>query len=410
MSGYPFLPCEILEAFVEEIGAQVDVQALKACAQTCQRFLPIARRHLFSSLTFLDDVYSLQKRKNGTKAFNEILTENPIIGSYVRELRCRIHGSDFENEELSQLIGRFNNIKVLHISTSFGFNQKWDKIPAFLQRSLLCLFQQESLEQLNISWFKNIPVGILAGCSNRLLDLQIQNVEITDDQSPLLISHSAKLAPQSLHISEPTQANATIISAFLHSERIDFSLLKRVTIPLSGREEKTSAKELLKLAPVLESLTLSFPGKDLNFVGTSDILKECSLATLSCLTIKGGRTTSANLSLVLRSLCEELELLPRLPIKEFTFTISTGLESGWNPLAANQGEWSTILTPFISTSTFPELRRMKVVFEIGWHVDKTWFQLNMDDLMKRDFEKVLEKRRGLQLVLDIETATKIVIY
>ncbi|TBU48207.1 hypothetical protein BD309DRAFT_349032 [Dichomitus squalens] len=70
------LPFELSDYIIDFLHN--DAKALKACALTCQAWVPAARFHLFRTIVL--------KTANSTTAFRRLLDKSPSLGLYVREL------------------------------------------------------------------------------------------------------------------------------------------------------------------------------------------------------------------------------------------------------------------------------------------------------------------------------------
>ena len=152
-------PLDILVYIIDLLagGDDDDIKSLQTLSQACKSMVPLCRKHLFSSLHL---------GSSNSELYNDLLSKNPDIASYLRNLYYGVFDylSDHELNILDMLKKR-PSLQSIEL-TSSRFSLDWNYFPEPMRSSLISLIQLPTVARLTIHSHKNFPVTVLSGCSN----------------------------------------------------------------------------------------------------------------------------------------------------------------------------------------------------------------------------------------------------
>jgi hypothetical protein len=93
------IPLEIQELILDFLAASEDndnLPSIKSCALVCQEFLPLCRKHIFSSIVLNSDQPECY-HTGTTRTFGRLLSSNPEIANLIRTLDYTITDKDLSN-------------------------------------------------------------------------------------------------------------------------------------------------------------------------------------------------------------------------------------------------------------------------------------------------------------------------
>ena len=253
-TGRTTLPLDILLYIIDLLAGgddDEDVKSLRILSLACKSMVPLCRKHLFSDLPLAFLPVNIRKR------FNDLLSKNPDIACYVRNLNYRVGSRPIVDYELNilDILKKHSSLQSLSL-TSSGLG--WNQFPELLQSSLVSLIQLPTVAHLDICNLKGFPVTALSCCSN-LIDLRLGSLEFSPDANQVIL-RSKIPTPLSLYIRTDTYDLVILMnSASLHAGGpiVDLSSLKRADFEVESRDDLAQACELIRATTKLEYLNIN---------------------------------------------------------------------------------------------------------------------------------------------------------
>ena len=142
------------------------LQYVKKFSLVCHSFLPLCRKHIFSSISIkIGAVFE----PHTSEGFGQLLLKNPGIARYIHELNVFIErrpaiDSKYFLEPVSRQLTR---LQSLTISTPGRWYQgSWHQLSSSTQCSLLNLMHLPTLTHLNVKHISNFPKSNLIVWTN----------------------------------------------------------------------------------------------------------------------------------------------------------------------------------------------------------------------------------------------------
>ena len=101
-------------------------------------------------------------RQHRITSFHEILTANPTIAEYVRDLRYKMKKIDLRTMTIPSILDKLNRVEKLVL---YGYSGRWSTLPPNFQKSLMNRIHLPSLISLHISWFSRLPINLFDNCT-----------------------------------------------------------------------------------------------------------------------------------------------------------------------------------------------------------------------------------------------------
>ena len=247
------LPLDILLYIIDLLagGDDEDIESLQNLSQVCKSMVPLCRKHLFSSLL-------LHYSKEDSERFSNLLSKNPEIARYVRNLNYRFYPplSDHELNILDVLKKR-SSLQSIRLSSPGMI--EWNYLPESVRSSLVFLIQLHTVTRLDIDDIIGFPATALSGCSN-LIDLRLGELKLAPLEVNQVILRSKISTPISLHMWRTTLGLAALLnSASLHAGGpiIDFSRLQKAKFRVESQDDIGQVNELIKVTSRLEHFHLN---------------------------------------------------------------------------------------------------------------------------------------------------------
>ncbi|EDR00153.1 uncharacterized protein LACBIDRAFT_334381 [Laccaria bicolor S238N-H82] len=176
---------EIMEKVIDVLNADHDVDAMKACSQTCRTLLPRCRTHLFSKIDLdpacsripplVDDDddsdYSQTTFSGSTRRitlFLDLLDQTPEIAFYVRDLDLFIRQEDANCSRTIHALNMLSNLSsfsLRHDNVKYGqFALDWDEMSPNFISAVYHVISSPKLTQLKLSSVVNFPLSIFSLC------------------------------------------------------------------------------------------------------------------------------------------------------------------------------------------------------------------------------------------------------
>ena len=247
------LPLDIFLIIVDLLadGDNENIKSLRILSQTCKSMVPLCRKHLFSSLRLRGELNS--------ERFSDLLSKNPDIARYVRNLNYRIYLLHISGHDLNilNMLKECSSLQSIELSSSGKWNS-WNTLTESVRSSLVSLIQLPTVTFLHIHTFDGFPATALSGCGN-LIDLKLGEINLAPPEVNQVISRSKIPAPVSLYIDTDTYGLAALLkSASLDAGNpiIDFSRLQKAEFEVQSRDDLDQANEVIKVTTRLEYLCI----------------------------------------------------------------------------------------------------------------------------------------------------------
>ncbi|KAF8801605.1 hypothetical protein BYT27DRAFT_7197838 [Phlegmacium glaucopus] len=176
----PILPFDIIENIVDILfnDNEKGLQYVGVFSLTCQSFLPLCRKQIFSSITITTSDLA---RFHGGEAFGEFLSTTPEIARYVRKLRIRAYDLPSEPRHLFVQVPRqLTRLESFTILEHSPRQSDWNCIPLSMQHLLLDFIHIPTLNHLDLRSLRNFPISHLIPNPN-LKHLSATNLFLVDE-------------------------------------------------------------------------------------------------------------------------------------------------------------------------------------------------------------------------------------
>jgi hypothetical protein len=272
MSSFADCPLEVVEAVIDLL--QDDLDALKACSQTCAALLPLCRKYIFQSLllvTFSQPIVYPTDQSGSPSSVTVIRPEiwhfldtNPTISEYVHTLAFDISTYDLLLDDVPRVLARLHHVRSFKVSSETG----WKRVPPRLRDTLLHVVQSRFITCLTIS-VANFPITAFLACVNltdltlSLVDLDFVDVE--EQESPTLISSNLDLEASDARVPQLQVFAYGVLSGryvmrLLNAKcpnggpMLDFTNVQKLSVYMEERWELAVAHALVNATNKLETL------------------------------------------------------------------------------------------------------------------------------------------------------------
>ena len=244
------LPLDILLYIIDLLAGSRDIESLRTLSRACKSMVPFCRKHLFSTLFLGGGLNPV--------SFNDLLSKNPDIARYVRNLNYEVFYIRSSVHELNILEMLKKSSSLRSIGLSLSRDLGWNDLTESIRSSMLSLIQLPTVTFLSIHTFKEFPATALSGCGN-LIDLHLGVVNLAPPEVNQVITRSKIPAPVSLSIYTDTYGLAAFLnSASLHAGGpiVDFSRLQKAVFHVKSRDDIDQVIELIKVTTQLEYIRM----------------------------------------------------------------------------------------------------------------------------------------------------------
>lgn len=238
------LPPELIEAIIDEVGAQRDTPTLRSCSLVAFTFVFRAQTHLFSTIDLDKAQHS---RKKYHDRFHRLLLKSPHLGTYVRHLRLGDDAEDeygYTNRDFDIATGQrrswITDSRTLPYTLSFlprlrsfslTFNSEWTNwesdIPVETRRAFENLFALPSLCAVSLEFVTGLPGDVLLGLVAKMELLGLSCVEVGD--TALMMPKRVDARPKALYFRGTSPAAIQIVAQAL-SARSTHATLRKLSI------------------------------------------------------------------------------------------------------------------------------------------------------------------------------------
>jgi hypothetical protein len=171
------IPQDIIEEIVDKLHDYR--QALSTCALISQSFRPPSQSHLYSSLS-IHLGFSFQSPHRHEQLLN-IFSMNPLLGTYVRELRVTtIPGDHVEETTFSAILHMLPSVRQLNMGSKKYTDLHWDALTSNMKNVLLQFLRTPTLVDVSLDGIKLFPMSFITHCP-QLQKLRLSNIDFDDD-------------------------------------------------------------------------------------------------------------------------------------------------------------------------------------------------------------------------------------
>ena len=191
------IPLEIVEFVIDVLNADDEIDAIKACSQTCKALLPRCRKHIFFRIDLdprlnsrrispnCDSDDALPRRMT---QFLDLLDQTPDIAFYLQDLDLYIYLEDSDCPRTIHVLNMLSNLTAFslrHDLSGLGdFNSlNWDDLcPNFIS-CIHRIISSPKLTQLEFASFTNFPPSTFSWCGRGIEELSLWSVELSTNGS-----------------------------------------------------------------------------------------------------------------------------------------------------------------------------------------------------------------------------------
>ncbi|KAF9477548.1 hypothetical protein BDN70DRAFT_934117 [Pholiota conissans] len=368
-----------------------DKVALKACALTCQSFLPASQKQLFSDISIFLSSHRAPTRESTGTHLRRLLEATPYLAEYVHRLEIHDLSRPCHTEEwltydrdLIYCLRHLRNLTALKIRCRDGkFEaQRWNHIRhGGLLEALLETLKLPTLTSLD---FDCLPFSLVSQCSIlKQLTIRSPDADLVIDNA---LPFSESVHPESLRLDlrEPSDTSRkserpTNWGDEIRRSPIDLTAVKALTIVTTAREweEQCGAWPALKAsASTLETLALEIeasPGMfmlDTPFNAYQAVQDPLDWSTLKALRVLHARVTVVaaqgqwglgfcNLLPWVAGLLRELTSSGPSDVEELVIQVNYKfLDNRMVPVLL---PWKGLLSLVCEQARFPRLQRTRVM-------------------------------------------------
>ncbi|KAF8908104.1 hypothetical protein CPB84DRAFT_1959299 [Gymnopilus junonius] len=282
MSSTLTIPLEIEEAVIDILAQDdKDLSSLKACSLACKAFVPVARKHIFSSVALNTN----DANSHSTSSLEGLLSEAPELAGYIRHLNYNIKTEDFTSSSVQDCLQRLTKLQSLSVYHFESFSRKkldWSNNP--LRPALLHLLHLPTLTSFKMFSVDRLVASDFIPCTN-LKKLSIGNhttgIDKTDEP------FSGPLPDQPVQLDEWASGirDFTVISSVCKSLRpdgrpvFDFSSLAKLSLQIERLEDIPAVQELSKRCSTLSNVDVTYWEPEFIIPTLADLLRP-SIQTL----------------------------------------------------------------------------------------------------------------------------------
>jgi hypothetical protein len=272
---FPRVHLEIMEKVIDVLNADRDVDALRACSQTCKTLLPRCRTHLFFKID-LDPAYSQRLQlvdydDNGDDSqtspsrsarritlFLDLLDRTPEIAFYVQDLDLLIRQEDSRCSRTIHGLNMLSNLSsfsLRHDDASYGeFALNWDDMSPKFISAIHRIISLPKLTQLKLISIINLPLSIFSLCST-IKDLSVGDIVWPEVGSAPPTMTPIHLKTLTCHDHGIVFVGETLIDA--KHPILDLTRLQRFIASVRGENDNTFVNEILSASQALVKVELS---------------------------------------------------------------------------------------------------------------------------------------------------------
>lgn len=244
------VPFEIFE-YIFDVLAHDDatLSTIKTCSLVSPYFLPLARKHIFASITLNDT--SPRKLSPTSLMFEGLISVTPEIANHIHKLDYTVHYHDIAIKGLPSALKKITNLQSLVIKKA-QFSARNGKP---LKEALLYLLSLPTLSHLSLNSINDFHPSFLK-LSIGLKFLETGGIQFASGRG---YNNSSVLDPPQLQKYSDCSTESDVLKQLFTARRadgkpiVDFSRLKYLTVTIY--ETFSEAKALFKQCALVAQLT-----------------------------------------------------------------------------------------------------------------------------------------------------------
>ena len=261
----PRVHLEIMEQVIDVLNADADIDAVKACSQTCKALLPRCRTHIFfrinlnPALSELDkddrDIVSHTRR---ITSFLNLLDQTPEIAFYVQKFNLCIRQEDSNTPRLTcalNLLSNLTSFKIDHdnFRNRSEFLLDWHGLSPNFMFAIHRIISSPKLTELGFASISNFPLSIFSLCPG-IKTLSLWSIRPENSESP-----PPMMTPISLRMLSCDEDGICLVGqTLMKSEHaiLDLTQLQQLDVDFYEERGNASMKKVLSTSKSLVEVDL----------------------------------------------------------------------------------------------------------------------------------------------------------
>ncbi|KAF8149960.1 hypothetical protein B0H34DRAFT_802090 [Crassisporium funariophilum] len=381
MSDTPAFPLEVTGIIIDILGDEQDLDTLKACSLTCRAFVPLSRKHIFSTLE-IDTDYDVASRRPLERLLS---ISDPVVFDSIRKISIRVTLYHPECPSLPTFLLKITKLKSLFLCACGRMSTaNWSKLSEAIRRALLHLMHLPTLTHLRLlMFFKNFPVSGIVSC-NSLIGLDTEGVLLEIDHLPTT-SRTHMIQEYTMQMNSNTTRGLLSTKLANGDPAFDFTMLRKLTLTCGGDHGVSATHHLLERVKHLEVLKYRVCARE-HFRHLASLTAR-SARTLKILDLEaypgrnsrfGPISSAADPSPFILGLCKELEEMSDRNVVE-TIKLKIDASLGW------PGDAWENLDIVLTKSGWSKLKHVSITLNIvcwPWRRNEEALQTALDTLPK----------------------------
>lgn len=313
--NFPRVHLEIMEQVIDVLNADADIDAVKACSQTCKALLPRCRTHIFSSIDLQpalsesdeDDCDEIQtnavSHARRITLFLNLLDQTPEIAFYVQDLNLFICQEDSNSPRTICALNLLSNLASFEIGhDNFEFSLDWHGLSPNFISAIHRIISSDKLTKLGFASISNFPLSVFSLCPG-IKSLSLWNLRPENSESP-----PPMRTPISLQMLSCDEGGICLVGqTLIKSEHpmLDLTQLRQLTTDVYEESGNASMKEVLSRSESLVEVDLNGRSHFIN--GIAQSIASRSLTTLQSFELSVYSPSAG--SNAIPQICAELQML-----------------------------------------------------------------------------------------------------
>lgn len=286
MASFSNTPPDIIGEIINALSD--DINALKACSQTCSSLLPSCRKCLFRTIHITPRSYPQRSLPRLITLFGTLLDTNPGISDHVQNFVYRICTPDVDDDDVLRVLGRLRRIQSFELGARDRVIS-WKALRQPFRDALLRLIHSGSISRLEIANIHDFPINAFFPCVN-LVDLTLLRVTgsavgIDDDEqgeevfvpkaAPRLRSFafSSGSGQHVLHLLKDRRSNGNPV--------LNFCSVRRLSVKAENEQDSVVIQALIRATQKVEVIEYTVNGLINGYAGLAvALMNTSSLSTL----------------------------------------------------------------------------------------------------------------------------------
>lgn len=333
ITTFPRVHLEIMEQVIDMLNADANIDAVKACSQTCKALLPRCRAHIFSSID-LDPAlsacrytYDDSDEDDGDETqtstvshtrriplFLNLIDRTPEIAFYVQELNLVIRQKDSNSPRIICALNLLSNLTSFNIGHDNPYlnvsSLDWHGLSPIFISAIHRIISSPKLKKLGFASISNFPLSIFSLCPG-IKNLSLWGIRPVNSKSP-----PPMMTPILLQILSCDEDGICLVERTLMRSKhpiLDLTQLQQLTALFYEERGNASMKEVLSTSESLVKVDLHGTSHFI-YLGIAQSIASRSLATFQSFQLSTYTPSHSDRgSKSIRKICAELQVLSDAP-------------------------------------------------------------------------------------------------